>query len=286
MDLLEKYRRPLYNLENESGAPEPIAADPPADSAIVDPVVGDPPAEPDADSTPQPDKKPRPADTFINTITGLRAAKRELEGELERARREASEARALAERLAAGKEPPQTPTQRPQVEAAPTDEAEVDRRAEYKLFVRDVNDIRAKGVDQFGAQFGETIRALAAVGADDDAFVSQVMAVDKANAHVLLNELAQDLERTVNLVGMDPTRRIAELTRMSMATKAKADDKTAPAAPGEPKAPPKIVSKAPPPPPPVTPSASKEVDWRSDAASDEEFNRGFEEMMKRRSARR
>lgn len=51
-------------------------------------------------------------------------------------------------------------------------------------------------------------------------------------------------------------------------------------------APPRMTSKAPAPAPIVTPSTTTVKDWRTDDASDEEFDAGFKEMMERRSARR
>jgi hypothetical protein len=136
-------------------------------------------------------------------------------------------------------------------------------------------------MEKYGSSFNDTVRALAAVGADCDPFIAQVLAVDSARAHEILNSLAQDLEKTASLVSMDPNRRIVELTKMATATTAKVEPKVE-----EPKAPPKVVSKAPPPAPPVEPTTHKEIDWRSDASTEEEFERGWQEMAKKRNARR
>jgi hypothetical protein len=255
---------------------EPVAEPvvPPIVDAVVEPPI--PPVEPPAPELPA----RRVNDPLISTITGLRAKNRELETRAEIAEREASEAKALADRLARSGQNPVAPV----VTAPPriSDDEEVDRRANYKLFVRDVNQVQSRGMEKYGTQFVETIKALEAVGANSDVFVSEVMAVDRANAHVLLNTLAQDLERTVSLVNMDPTSRIAALTRMAMAPAADADaNSKQPTTPPAPR-----VSRAPAPPPPVEPSSTKIKDWRSDEASDEEFDAGFTEMMKRKSARR
>lgn len=255
-----------------------VEAPAPVVEAVAEPV---PAAEPE----PAPAPKPRVADPLINTITGLRSKNREMEAENERLRREAADAKALADRLSKGDktEPAPQPTRQP----AP-DDAEIDRRAEYKLFLRDVEGVRSRGMQEFGPQFNDTIRALGAVGADTDQFVQQVMAVDPEQAHLLLNSLAQDLGATAELVNMDPARRVAKLTRMAMAATAKTDPAPAPAAipPTAPSPPAARTSRAPAPAPIITPSAAKTIDWRDDKASDAEFSRGWDEHMKQRHARR
>jgi len=267
-----KLPAPVWQEPDEAGTPAPV--DPPADAPVVDPV--------EAVETPvDPPEPPQEQRVPISVVTGLRAKSREQEAEIARLSREANDAKALAERLANGNnQPPAPPT---------SDDADVDRRADFKLFLRDVETMRGDGLRDFGPAFNDTIRILNAVGADDNSFVSQVMAVDRANAHKLLTEIAKEPERAIALVQMDPTRRIAELTRISMAT---AKTPVTPAStspttsPPVSKTTPKTVSKAPPPAPPVEPSASKVVDWRTDDASDDDFTAGFQEMMKRRSAKR
>ena len=54
----------------------------------------------------------------------------------------------------------------------------------------------------------------------------------------------------------------------------------------DPTAGPRGISRAPAPPPPVNPGTRKTVDWRSDEATDAEFDAGFNEMMQKRHARR
>ncbi len=289
MDLLRKYTVPFFQ------APDAAADPPPVDPAMAAAATeGADPPEPAGDPAPQPgDPAPEPKPPkhglppgVINELTGLRGKARELEQRALQAERQAAEAQALAERLSRGdKDAPAAP-QRPA--PAATDESEIDRRADYKLFLRDVGTMRERGFQQFGRQqFSETINALAAVGADTDAFVSQVIAVDPQNAHALLQTIGQDLERAVSLVGMEPNRRIAELTRMAMAASAapKTEPKTD-AVPVVPAAPAKTVSRAPAPAPAVDPGASKVIDWRSDKATDEQFDAGFKDMMAKRSARR
>jgi hypothetical protein len=245
-------------------------------------VVAEAPEVVDAvDVTPEPDVAPEPpkAQTVpVSVVTGLRAKARELEAENARLAREASDAKAVAERLAGGeKTAPQAPA---------VDDAEIDRRADYKLFVRDVQSMQAEGLKEFGPAFNERVRILEAVGAADDNFVSQVMAVDRPNAHKLLNKIAEDPERAVALVQMNPTQRIAEITRIAMATAAPKTEVKTEVKPEPKPVTTKAISRAPAPPPPVEPSSSKTVDWRTDEASDAEFDAGFKAMMQRRSAAR
>jgi hypothetical protein len=130
-----------------------------------------------------------------------------------------------------------------------------------------------------GPKFDEMANILGAVGCVNDEFIADVLAVDRPNAHKTLAALAAEPETAARLASLDSRSRIAELTRITMA-------KAAVVEPPVPKPAPKVVSKAPAPAPVVEPSASKVVDWRQDDASDEEFTRGFEETMKKRSGRR
>lgn len=253
--------------------------------AAVDPaVVVEPVAEPELQLPPPAPQRPQMVPVAV--VADLREKKRNVEAELEAERTRRINAEALAERLSKGDKP--TESQRvAQVQEIPADD--IDRRAAQLVFSRDVDKVRSNGLAQFGPSFMDTIKALGAVGADQDSFVSQVMAVDGDQAHVLLNDLAQDLEKTVSLVNMDPNRRIVELTKMAVAAKAPVrgeDGKFVPPEPKvEPKTPPKQVSKAPAPPPPIEPSSSKEIDGYSDEATDEQFTAKFEARMKERAVR-
>lgn len=257
-----------------------------AEVAVIEaPVVveGEAPAaevqpEPVAEVVPPKEEKQVPLRVMLERIGEANGKRQRAEELAAAAERRAAEAEALAERLAKGEKTDGT------VKKAATkdDEADIDARAEYKLFMRDVESVRNRGVQTYGTDFQETIKALGAVGADNDAFIQQVLAVDPSNAHVLLNGLAQDLEKTASLVAMNPNRRIAELTRMSMA--ATAPEKTETVVQPAAKVAPKTVSKAPAPAPAIAPSASKAVDWRTDAASDADFDAGFKEMMAKRRA--
>ena len=263
----------------ETPAPPPVEA------------VGDNPPALTAEPTEQPETPPKPErapekelwpESAISEVTKLRAKNRERDAELQRLRQEADAARELAERLSRGDKQP-APTE---MRAAAADDAEIDRRAEYKIFSRDVNNMRAEGLKEFGSAFQEDIRLLTSYGADDDNFVSQVMSVDPASAHILLHELARNPNRTTAIISMDPIRRVAELTRMSIArnsdgTFASKEPKDAPSASA-----PKQVSKAPAPPPPVQPTSHKVIEFNSpeaDKLPDAEWNKLWDERQAKRN---
>jgi hypothetical protein len=263
------------SVEGEEEVPVVEAEAPVIEGEIVAP-------EPEVAVEPEPGKKPkRKDDPLVAEITKLRARVREGETIQETLRREAADARALAERLAkrdGGDGAPKSPPAPSQA----LDDAEVDRRAEHKLFLRDVAHMRQIGEEAFGkGDFDAVVQNLTAYGADNDEFIRQVMAVDRSNAHALLKEIAEDPARAIGLVNMNPTQRIAELTRMSIGSKTA---KVAPEAPAKPAS--KAISAAPKPAPAISSSSSTAVDWRSDKATDKEFDAGFDEMMKRRAARR
>lgn len=267
MDILRKYLLssaatmiPRMAEGDPPGDPDP-AAEP---VAPADPVAVDPEPAGDPEPAPEPEPKaavPRVSNPLIDTVTALRAKVREVETDAAQARREAQEARELLARQNAPKDPAAPPAPAAPRSVASSLDEEVDRRAEHKLFVRDVGAVRDAAFKEFGTSFNESIRALGAYGADTDEFLSQVLAVDKPNAHHLLKAIADDPERAVSLVGMNPTARIAELTRMAMAAApAKTDPKPAadpkPAEPAKP-----AISRAPAPKPALTPRApAAEVD--------------------------
>ena len=266
------------NIEDDEGEAHVIEAEAPViEGQVAEAVEAVEEAEPGA----KPAKKS--VDPLISEITKLRARLREEEGEKEKLRREATDARALADRLAKGEGADGKPNASQQP-AQTLDDAEIDRRADYKLFLREVADMRQVGETAYGKdEFGGVVQSLSAYGADNDEFIRQVMAVDRSNAHAILHDLADDPARAIGLVNMNPTQRIAELTRMSIASKAtRAPETAAPARTAAPKA----ISAAPKPAPAISASTTKQVDWRSDAASEEEFTRGFQEMLKGRQARR
>lgn len=275
MQIFRSIRLPFYQAPDASpggsdGEPAPasenvLGAEPPA----PEPPDPEPPA-------PEPEKADgRKNPWYLKRIADEAEARRVAE-------QRATDAEALAARLQAGKElpagdPPRATPQQPNQDfnAAVRSEAQRIRLSEDSSAVRDA------GMREFGNNFGQSLSILTAVGATSDDMVLDLIAVDKANAHKILANLAKDPEKAASLVGMDSRRRIAELTRMADAIVAPKSETQAPkaAAPG------KQVSRAPAPPPPVDPSSSKTVDWRSDEASEEEFQRGWEAENAKRSAR-
>jgi hypothetical protein len=270
MDLLRKYFVPFFQAPDPAGAnadPLPTAPDP-ASTLDLPP------------ETPVPGEKTVPVSVMVREITPLRAKVRETEAELATSRRTIAEQNELLSRLQKPGEQPPPPARQPVVQPQPDD---VDRRAAELVFRRDAQQVSETGLATYGQGWVDAVNALNAYGVNSDDFVSSVIEIDRAKAHEIMHTIAQDGEKAIALANMSPARRIAEITRMAMAPAAQ---KTEPVTPAAPVVPPKTVSRAPAPPPPVDPSASKVVDWRADESSDVEFDKGFEEMMKRRSARR
>lgn len=257
----------------------------------VEPVV-DVAAEPVVETpVPEPEPQPEPVVTehgnkgkqpwFLGRISEETSKRTAAEERATAAERRAAEAEALAQRMQRGdQQPPIAPAQ-PQVIPPQDLDRLVDQRANEKRFFEETSAVKNAGLQKFGAQFENDLNILTAVGATSNEMVADILAVDKSNAHVLLNQLANDPEKAAVLAKMDTRTRIAELTRLTMASA-----QPVPIAPAAPKAAPKGVSRAPAPPPPVEPSASKVVDWRSDDVSDQDFSRGWEENAAKRAKRR
>jgi hypothetical protein len=199
------------------------------------------------------------------------------------AERKAQEAEALAARLAV-KEPPADPANpKPAQTQRLPDPAPVDARAEARVLAQQmrledqVNDIRAKGFREFGTtSFNDTINAVSAVGAGSADFVTDLIAVESQDPHILYAALAQDIERTKLIAEMPRPQRIAELTRMSIAAKpAKPAADPILAAPPKPSS--AAVSRAPAPAPRLAPTSSKPPgDWRRDGSTEKEFQEGYQ----------
>ena len=256
---------------------EPVVEpEPPA--AVEPPVAADPPVEP-APVVEHGNKGKKP--WFLTEISDERAAKNaEREGRLT-AERKLQEAQALLQRMQTNPDTPPTPQPQQTIPDAQEIDRLVDQRAETKRFVEDTVSVKNAGLAAFGANFETTLGILTDLGVTKDDVVADFLAVDKANTHILLDRLAADPEKASALARMTPLARIAEITRMSMTAAPAA--KPTPAAPAVPPA--RQVSRAPAPPPPVEPSASQEIDWRSDKASDADFSRGWEENQKKRARR-
>jgi hypothetical protein len=248
-------------------------AEPVVESDTPQPVIETP-------ETPEPAPQ-KPVMVPVAVVADLREKKRGLESELESTRRELAEAKALSERLQRGEKtlvehaPPQSQPWQP-----PKPTEDVERAAAQLVVNRDIQNVNEQGMRDYGSQWNDTVNALSAFGVNNPEFIVDVIEIDRANAARIMHDIAQDGERAVALANMSKARRIAEIARMTTSTEPARgpDGKFAPQ-----KEQPKQVSKAPAPPPPVSPSATKDVDWRADDATDEQFSRGFDEMMERRS---
>lgn len=243
----------------------PVIETPVADAA---PVVETPVVE----TLPEPPARHEAPRWALERISQESARARDFQEQLETERRARRDAEALAERLRQPQQDHQQPPQRQEAQPPHDVRDQISREAARQVYLRDVEDVRAKGLSQYGAEFNDTIRAITAYGVDD-AFLQDVIDADRGNAAATLRQLSQDADRTIAMTHMSSRQRLAELTRMTMQpTK---DTGSAPA----PKA---ATSKAPPPAPPVQPAARQEVDWRSDKSSDADFTTGFRESFKKR----
>jgi hypothetical protein len=262
-------------------APEPAPTPEPA------PVATAPVPEPAP--TPEPEPTPAPVESsktpwFVTKIAEESARAQEALTKVAAAERRAAEAEALAKRLQdapkAGEQPQHTPTApAPQPPAQADFDSAVQRAAAAQRMVETRNEIIRNGNAAFGgAAFNNSANILAAMGCATDDFISDVVAIDRNNAHKLLSDIAANPENAARLAQLDSRSRIAELARM---TAAPAPVATAPVKPAV------VASRAPAPAPAIQPSTSVTKDWRSDEASDEEFHNGWlETMAKRRGNRR
>ena len=259
-------------MDDEAIVETPAAVDPaPAAEPVVEP----------APASAEPAKSP----WYMDRIAKESARARENEERATAAEKRAQDAEALGARLrvGAGGEgvAAATSAAAPIVESEAQRRAAIQQEAQTQRFFEDTLEVRHRGEAAFGAKFTEALNILGALGATSNDFIADVLAIDKSSAHAMLERLAKDPEKAASLTGMTSRQRIAELTRMSLA-----NEKPAAVAEPAPSTAPKTTSKAPPPAPVVQPSASKTVNWRTDEASDEEFDAGFKEMMAKRSARR
>lgn len=275
--------------EGVDGATTDPAATPPA-AVVADPAAADPPP-PASDAEPEPAVVPAPAEHgnkgktpwYMTRISEESNARRVAE---ERAR---IAEEALARQPNGGAAAPAAEPARPAPQPIQQNfETAVRTEAQRLRLYEDTVAVKNAGLAAH-PDFNSSLNILTAIGATEDDFVQDVLAVDRANAHEIFHKLALDPEKAAVLAGMSSRARIAELTRMTMPAAApaadpKVDPKPPAKAPAAPAA--KQVSKAPPPAPPVEPSAVKVVDWRADTSSEAEFQAGFEDMMKRRNARR
>lgn len=286
MDILRKYllSNVLRSPDDPVADPAPVAGD---DNPQPDPAPsGDPAPDPAPDPDPQPDPAPSPAVAHGNKgktpwyMERIHEETNKRQAEADRARaaeERASAAEALLLRMQQGDD--KTPPKDTPAPKTRDFDSEVEAAAARKLFIADTVAVLNNGVNKF-EDFNETRNILGALGALQDDFVADVIGVDKPNAHVILDKLAKDPERTAALVRMDSRSRIAELTRLSMTEQAK--PAVAPAANANPLAPKVAVSKAPAPRPVMEPkSDNDDLDWLSPDASPETFSKGWDKKYLR-----
>lgn len=288
MDILRHIVPPYQVPEPAAGEPAPVlpsGAEAGGETAgHAPPAAAAEPAEAEPAASPEPETM-IPVATFVREVTPLRAKAREAEERAARAERELQAAKDMLARRSpatAADQPATTPPAAVPVPPAADFQAAVRAEAAQQRLVEDVFSINVAGARQFGTVWNERVNALASYGADTYDFMADVLAVDRANAHVILDEIARRPDLGMSLAGMPSRQRVVELAKMS-AAKSAAPAITEPAKPATPA---KAISKAPPPPPALEPSSTKVVDWRSDDASDADFSRGWEENQKTRNYRR
>ena len=233
---------------------------------------------------------------YMTEIAELRGKKRGLEQESQANAQRAADAEALLSRLQNGGQnkdgqqqhapQQQQPAQRTDAVSPEQYQADVTREAARMNLYENSNDVRAAGFATFGAGFGETLTKLNAIGVTADDIVLDILSIDKANAHVILDKIAKDEDKAASLVRMSPRQRIVELTRMTMAENKQAG--AAGAASGQNQA---GISRAPPPKPAFQSSApAAETDWmdpeKLDKMSEQEANAMFSRQWDTKYARR
>lgn len=247
-----------------TNALEPVAApaevvETPAEVVAEAPVVETTEEPPAPDAAPKEHGNKGKTPWYMERINEETNKRRQIEAQLEQERREKTEARALLERMQGGdKDAPRTREE-------PTDiDALVDARAEQKLFNSDCNAVAERGGLEIDG-FNSKLDVLRSLGAINDEFLKDIFAVDKANAHKILDSLANEPERANLMIRMDSRKRIAELTRMNMAETVK------PAVP----APRSGVSRVPPPKPQIDAVGDDlgATDLSNDKMSDAEWSK-------------
>lgn len=251
------------------------------------PAVQDPPENTGGDDQQHGNKGKSP--WYMKRIADEAHAKDQARAEANTERQQRLAAEEMLARLQRSQAPTgqNPPAPQPEPRAPASNDRNFDaavNQAAYELrFKGDLATVIAKGHKDFPDDFAKTCDALGAVGMGAPAVLDDLFAtVGVDQAHKVLQELAQEsnLERAAALAEMDPRRRIAEFTRMADKPKVIAADPKTPATP------PTKVSKAPAPAPRIEATTTTTKDWRSDDSTDAEFDEGFNEMMKKRSARR
>ena len=239
----------------------------------------------------EPEKKTVPLEVMLERVSrAKKSAEEAAEARIAAAERKAAEAEALAARALAQAQAGNTETQKQAPQLDPNDpgyRAAVKRDAEAQRFYENTLEVKNRGLTEYGQGFNQTLNILGSLATDAptfNAFISDVLVVDKDKAHEILTEIARDPERAVVLCDMNSGQRIRELTKMSLAKDSKpvAEVEVKPAAKA---APAKTVSKAPAPPPPLASGGTKTLAKYADELTDAEFKQQVIESWGRRAGR-
>lgn len=265
----------MAELEEDVGinalAPEP------APEAVIEALeaVIEEPAEVDAPKEGDPEPKPHhlkgKTPWYMERINEETNKRRLIEEQLAQKAREAEESRAMLERLQSGDKT---------VAAAKSDPQDIDAlveaRAEQKLFNQDCNAVAEAGARDI-PEFNDKLALLRSIGVVNDDFLKDIFAVDKSEAHRILDHLAQQPEKANLMTRMDSRKRIAELTRI-------ADKMSEPVKPAPP-APRAGVSKVPPPKPVVEAISddSGETDLTNDKLDDQTWSKLWDRKYRKRA---
>lgn len=259
-------------------AVDPPAGDPPAPPAAGDPPAADPPAPPAAaggDDPPAPPATPEPKAPgwWLTRLAEESEAKRQAEARAARAE-EALRARS-APAPAAGDQPP-APAPRAITTDSPEFTEAVARKANEIKLSEDSTSVLTTGLAKF-PDFAQSVDLLSKLNVTHDEFVMDLIAADKGNGHLILDNLAKNPETAISLAKMPSRQRIAELVRMSTALAPKAPAAPAPAAPA--------VSRAPKPAPALAPvgDAGGTDPLDDDNASDEAFSTAWDQKYLKRA---
>jgi hypothetical protein len=189
------------------------------DKAAAAAAEADKVAKDDANKAAAAKRKANAPKWAMDEITAQRAARRAAEEAAAAKDREIENLRQLAERAGTpgakeGIAAPGTP-QRTQYGSKEEFDRAVEVAATQREFAKSTQDIFDAGIKDF-QDFQESLNIMTAVGATSDEFAADLVAVDKANAHKIIHELAQTPELSKRLAAMSSRQRVAELTKMSL----------------------------------------------------------------------
>ena len=162
------------------------------------------------------------------------------------------------------------------------DADEVTQRALEIVMARDGQEISADGHKSYGGNWAQSVERLNAAGLNSGQFVGTVVEVaGHRDAHKVMHAIAQDPTLAASFAGMSPARKVAAITKVYDRMSEQSNAATPPAAQISAEPVRNAFSTTPPAARAAAPSKPA-VDWRSDAASDEEFSRGWHDMSARR----